>query len=811
MRRDDALADRVVPARDVRHDRQPQPPRSREERHRAHGLHVREQEARAVAPHRLEQPPGNVAPGAEEPPLHRTLDAGPMRQAAVAIRVEHPVRMARLHPLGVEAVPAVQADRERVVAELPVERGVDAREGTVGKAVPGGEIVSVEHRQAGHSVEPFRRRVARHEEDGGEAPAQALVEPGRRFPCRRRRGSRAGRGGRPRRAWSSSGGRGGSLCPATGGCGDPRRERCAVEAVEAERLVGRPARGPALDAEDGDDAARERGAEARRPGRRPASGPRGRRGARTAQPRPRATLRRSRLSQGIATTRTASAPALPRCSAASERLVEHHGAVREEHRIPAVAQHRAAARLGQIGGSSIRRGEGPIARRSATLPSASSTAQRTSAVVSSHEPGWTIVTSGQRPEERDVAHALVRLPGPGRDQPRVVERVDRPSSPRSPGCRSARSRARRGTRRRSSRRAGTRGGPCPPPSRPCPARRSRTRRTGPGYASSNARMRQSEARSASRTTRSSRSAPSSRSASPYASTTYSSRTFARVPAPDSGSPSRLRRSASGSTGLERGRIEPERREPGSATASSSSATRPRERLVARARPACQRYVPPPSASAAGCSMKDTPFPFTVCATSAFGVVVAVPEALEHGAQRGVVVAVARRRRPSRRRASFASRSPSARISSVGLSDWTSFRSTTTHRFRAARAPPPAAPPSSGPPGARRRRSSRRRGRRGRADASPRRSRAPSRCPSRASPSSPRSRGRRRRGGRRGRRGGGGGGSARAGSRRARRAPRTARGRRGPSRRRRRRGRGPRTRARRRSARSRGGARRRRAS
>src|SRR4029079_9080530 len=70
------------------------------------------------------------------------------------------------------------------------------------------------------------------------------------------------RGGRPRRAWSSSGGRGGSLGAANGDLGDQRRERCAVEAVEPERFVGGPARGPALDAEDGDDAARERGAEA---------------------------------------------------------------------------------------------------------------------------------------------------------------------------------------------------------------------------------------------------------------------------------------------------------------------------------------------------------------------------------------------------------------------------------------------------------------------------------------------------------------------------------------------------------------------
>ena len=44
--------------------------------------------------------------------------------------------------------------------------------------------------------------------------------------------------------------------------GDPRCERRAVQAVEPERLVGRPARGPALDAEDRHDPARERGAEA---------------------------------------------------------------------------------------------------------------------------------------------------------------------------------------------------------------------------------------------------------------------------------------------------------------------------------------------------------------------------------------------------------------------------------------------------------------------------------------------------------------------------------------------------------------------
>ena len=56
VRRDDALPDRVVPAGDVRHHRESQATRRREERHRARGLHVREHEAGALAPHRLEEP-----------------------------------------------------------------------------------------------------------------------------------------------------------------------------------------------------------------------------------------------------------------------------------------------------------------------------------------------------------------------------------------------------------------------------------------------------------------------------------------------------------------------------------------------------------------------------------------------------------------------------------------------------------------------------------------------------------------------------------------------------------------------------------
>ena len=115
----------------------------------------------------------------------------------------------------------------------------------------------------------------------------------------------------------------------------------------------------------------------------------------------------------------------------------------------------------------------------------------------------------------------------------------------------------------------------------------------------------------------------------------------------------------------------------SARRSSSSATARANGSSAGA-PACQRYVPPPSASAAGCSMNETPFPFTVSRD----------ERLRARRRR----LGSCRRRPAARRGrdrrtvttsqpnarSFASRSPSATISSVGLSDCTSFRSTTTH-------------------------------------------------------------------------------------------------------------------------------------
>ena len=64
-------------------------------------------------------------------------------------------------------------------------------------------------------------------------------------------------------------------------------------------------------------------------------------------------------------------------------------------------------------------------------------------------------------------------------------------------------------------------------------------------------------------------------------------------------------------------------------------------------PACQRYVPPPSRSAAGCSMNETPLPLIVRATSACGRSLTSPN--EAKARRGA------RRRRGRRRSRRASR------------------------------------------------------------------------------------------------------------------------------------------------------------
>ena len=67
--------------------------------------------------------------------------------------------------------------------------------------------------------------------------------------------------------------------------------------------------------------------------------------------------------------------------------------------------------------SSMRRGEGPIASRIPTLPVASSTAQRTSARVSSALAGCTIVVPGRAPSSETSRMLWCDLPGPAGIRP----------------------------------------------------------------------------------------------------------------------------------------------------------------------------------------------------------------------------------------------------------------------------------------------------------------------------------------------------------------------------------------------------------
>ena len=60
----------------------------------------------------------------------------------------------------------------------------------------------------------------------------------------------------------------------------------------------------------------------------------------------------------------------------------------------------------------MRRGDGPIASRIATFPSASSTAQRRSARVSSELPGCTIVVSGSAARSEMSRMDWCDFPGP---------------------------------------------------------------------------------------------------------------------------------------------------------------------------------------------------------------------------------------------------------------------------------------------------------------------------------------------------------------------------------------------------------------
>ena len=163
--RDDALADGVIPARHVPDRRDSEPARADEERNRGVRLDVREHERAALGAHAPVELVRDVAARAEVPPLHRALDRAPVRQGAVAVRVEHPVRMPRLHALPVEPVSAVQAHREWVVAELAVEQPIDSPDDAFARAdVERDEVGAVQHAPV-NARRPVRALVAVGEDD----------------------------------------------------------------------------------------------------------------------------------------------------------------------------------------------------------------------------------------------------------------------------------------------------------------------------------------------------------------------------------------------------------------------------------------------------------------------------------------------------------------------------------------------------------------------------------------------------------------------------------------------------------------------
>ena len=105
-------------------------------------------------------------------------------------------------------------------------------------------------------------------------------------------------------------------------------------------------------------------------------------------------------------------PALREQLRREQGLVQQHRAVRDHHRVDPVAEHRAVSDAESSVGSSMRRGEGPMASLIATLSSASSTAQRRSLAVSSAFAGWTIVSPGSAPRREMSRTDWWDLPGP---------------------------------------------------------------------------------------------------------------------------------------------------------------------------------------------------------------------------------------------------------------------------------------------------------------------------------------------------------------------------------------------------------------
>src|SRR6188472_1185610 len=403
VRRDDALADRVVPARNLRDDGEPQAARCGEERHGARGLDVREHERRALPPHRLEQPPRDVPPRAEEPAPHRVLDGGPAWERAVAVGVEHPVGMPRLHALGVEPVPVVQPHGERVVAEPPVEPGVDPSLGSVCEPARSGEVVAVEDGHAFEACHPLGGLGTWDEEHHRDVAVEALTKTAHdpRIDEDANRELVGEHEPGPLRAHLA----GTPTCKAIRVARDRPSSPWKRSASAGVPHAGQPSTPKTVTTCPG--------SAARRPSPSPPTGAWSS-STKTCSNRPTSAASHSaskRLSHGSATTRTDSSPLSPSRSAATSASWSITGPYETRTASPP-SRSTVPRPTAATPGRSIRRGEGPIASRTATVSAASIAAQRTSVRVSSGEPGWTIATFGSA-ASREMSRTLwCDLPGP---------------------------------------------------------------------------------------------------------------------------------------------------------------------------------------------------------------------------------------------------------------------------------------------------------------------------------------------------------------------------------------------------------------
>src|SRR6266851_324861 len=346
-------------------------------------LDVREHDGRPLAAESSQQRRRHVAQPSVMPAQQSRIERRAERERARELGIEKPVLMPGLHPPAVEAFPKALAQRKRVEAHPPVEPLVGAAKGPHGYAlVWGPKVLGTRDAPVARSLAPGGLVLARVEEEELEPFAQASPQVRDDAGVEEEAGGERVREDEPDRihdavrAPSAKAMRSASEAPSR-----PWNRSASVGVPHA----GQPSTPNTVTA---------RPSRWRR--RESPSAPMGAWSSTTkisvnGSTRSASQSESTRLSHGMFTTCTrapiASAAFRASCSitgpyaksSASEpsrRIVPRPG-------VPAMPF-----------GRSSKRGDGPIARRNATLSAASSTAQRSSPRVSSALAAWTTVRFG---------------------------------------------------------------------------------------------------------------------------------------------------------------------------------------------------------------------------------------------------------------------------------------------------------------------------------------------------------------------------------------------------------------------------------